>query len=415
MQPMSVKQCHALIESDARLNVFEGPVRAGKSFVSLVRWIDFCLNGPPGAMIVVGRTDKTIKRNIIVPLQELAGKIVQYSIGKGELRVGSRLIYVVGANDDRAEAKIRGSEFAGALIDEATLIPESFFKMLLSRLSIPGAKLFCSTNPDSPYHWLKPDFIDRAKELDMKVFSFDIHDNPSLTPEYIENISKEYKGLWYKRYIEGKWVMAEGAVFDFFDERVHVIEHPPGVPDGYIVGIDYGTTNPCAFVLIGYSGSTYPNMWLEKEYYYDSRKELRQKSDYEYVDDLCAFLDGYNPKAIYIDPAAASLKQEMLRAGIGRIVDAKNDVLPGIRYLGQLLSAGTYKICANCHNSIKEYANYLWDSKASLKGKDVPIKASDHAIDAQRYALFTHFFGTSTKGMTEADALEMEQRYFSSI
>ena len=112
-------------------------------------------------------------------------------------------MYVVGANDERAEGKIRGSEFAGALIDEATLIPEGFFKMLLSRLSIPGAQLFASTNPDSPYHWLKTDYIDREEELNLKVFSFDIRDNPSLGETYIEELSKEYHGLWYKRYLMG--------------------------------------------------------------------------------------------------------------------------------------------------------------------------------------------------------------------
>ena len=155
IETLSQTQIDAMKHSDARINIFEGPVRAGKSFISLLRWLAFCRDGPPGALLICGRTDKTIKRNIILPLQELVGNAIQYSIGKGEVTFYDRLMYVVGANDERAEGKIRGSEFAGALIDEATLIPESFFKMLLSRLSIPGSKLFASTNPDSPYHWLK--------------------------------------------------------------------------------------------------------------------------------------------------------------------------------------------------------------------------------------------------------------------
>lgn len=411
MQDLSPMQQDAFLNSTARINIFQGPVRAGKSFVALLRWIDFIMNGPEGALVICGRTDKTIKRNIIQPLQRLVGNALVYKIGIGEVHLYGRVMYVIGANDERAEGKIRGSEFAGALIDEATLIPESFFKMLLSRLSIPGACLFASTNPDSPYHWIKRDFIDRKDVLDVADFCFDIRDNPSLSEKYIQNLSAEYQGLWYQRYIEGKWVLADGAVFDFFDEKIHTIERPVAVADYYIVGIDYGTTNPCAFVLIGYAPGSYPNMWMEKEYYYDSRETLRQKSDYEYAVDLIEFIRGYNVKAIYIDPSAASFKQELYRNSVRHLVDAKNDVLPGIRYLGQLLTNGTYKICSYCVNSIKEYSNYLWDSKASERGLDVPIKKHDHAIDAQRYALFTHFFEKPSGGMTEEDAEALERLY----
>lgn len=411
MQDLSKKQQDAFLNSDARLNIFEGPVRAGKSFISLLRWLDFCANGPPGPLVICGRTDKTIKRNIIAPLQDLVGSAVVYKQGKGEVQLYDRVMYVVGANDDRAEAKIRGSEFAGALADEATLLPESFFKMLLSRLSVRGAQLFASTNPDSPYHWIKRDFIDREKELDLKTFSFNIRDNPSLSEKYIKDLSNEYQGLWHKRYIEGKWVLAEGAVYDFFDEKIHVIPYPNAPATYYIVGVDYGTTNPCAFVLIGYNAGNYPNMWLEKEYYYDSKKTMRQKSDYEYVKDFIEFTDGYHVKQIYIDPSAASLRQEMMRNGVRNVADAVNDVIPGIRFQGQLLTNGTYKICSNCVESIKEYSNYLWDSKASERGLDAPIKKFDHSLDAQRYALFTHFFHQKSTKMTESDAQEMERMY----
>jgi PBSX family phage terminase large subunit len=284
--------------------------------------------------------------------------------------------------------------------------------MLLSRLSLTGASLFASTNPDSPYHWIKTDFMDRRNELDIKVFSFDIHDNPSLTEKYIKDLSAEYQGLWFKRYIEGKWVLADGAVYDFFDEEIHVIEHAPGVADFYIVGVDYGTTNPCTFTLIGFNGGTYPNMWLEKEYYYSSKEHLRQKSDYEYVKDLEKFIEGKNVKAIYMDPSAASMKQEMMRQSLLAPSEAKNDVLPGIRYVSQLLTNGTFKICCNCTETLKEFTNYLWDSRATKKGKDQPIKQSDHCLDSIRYAMFSHFYDMSTTtAMTERDCKRFESLY----
>lgn len=409
---LSDKQIRCYQDSNARINIFEGPVRAGKSFIALLRWIEFCRNGPEGPLILCGRTDKTIKRNIITPLQDLVGDAVRYSIGKGEVQMFNRLMYVIGANDDRAEAKIRGSEFAGALIDELTLLPENFCKMLLSRLSIPNAALFASTNPDSPFHWVKRDIIDREKDLNCKVFHFSIDDNPSLGEQYKEELKKEYQGLWYQRYIEGKWVMAEGAVYDFFDESIHVIECPPQEASYYIVGVDYGTTNPCVFVMIGYNPYAYPNMWLEKEYFYDSKKELRQKSDYEYAKDFIEFTEGYNVQAVYIDPSAASFKQELKRNQVEHIKDAINDVVAGIRFQGQLLTNGTYKVCANCTEAIKEYTNYVWDSKASARGIDKPVKQNDHVKDAERYSLFTHFFNKKDTGMTEEEANIMESAYY---
>ena len=409
---LSDKQLESYQQSTARINVDEGPVRAGKSFIVLLKWLDFCKNGPEGPLIVCGRTDKTIKRNIILPLQDMVGNALSYCVGKGELTLYNRIMYVVGANDDRAEAKIRGSEFAGALLDEVSLLPETFFKMLLSRLSIENAKLFCSTNPDSPYHWFKTDFIDRAEELNCKVFSYNIRDNPTLSENYIRDLSAEYQGLWYKRYILGQWVLADGAVYDFFDEEIHVIEMPKSPATYYILGIDYGTTNPCVFTLIGYNAGSYPNMWLEKEYYYDSKKESRQKSDYDYSLDLVKFMSGYNVKRIYIDPSAASLKQELRRNGIYNVTDAENDVVPGIRYMSQLLSNGTFKVCSNCVETIKEFGNYLWDSKSSEKGEDKPIKKFDHAMDGIRYALFTHFFKMNLKPeFTAADADNLERLY----
>ena len=410
MKKLSKKQHDAFLDSTARINILEGAVRSGKSFVCLLRWIDFCINGPPGPLVICGRTDKTIKRNIIIPLLNLVGNSLTYQEGKGEISLYNRKMYVIGANDDRAETKIRGSEFVGALIDEATLMPENFFKMLLSRLSIPGACLFASTNPDSPFHWLKRDFIDRAHEIDIKTFKFNIYDNPSLSKEYIDSISSEYKGLWYKRFIQGDWVIADGTVYDFFDESIHVISHKPYEADYYIVGVDYGTTNPCAFVMVGYCASSYPNMWVEKEYYFDSRKELRQKSDYDYVNDFIRFIDGYHVKATYVDPSAASLKQEFMRNGVRGIADAENDVLAGIRFLGQLLTNGSLKICRDCPNLIKEFSTYAWDPKASARGEDKPLKANDHALDGLKYCLFSHFFHKTQNSMSREDVLALERR-----
>ena len=386
----SERQVESIRDSNRRINVWEGAVRSGKSFASIIRWLKFIRQGPPGRLILCGRSEKTIKRNILVPIMDLVGPDLVYKRAIGEATLWGRTMDIVGANDDRAELKIRGGTYVGALVDEITVLPQTFVKMLLSRLSVENAQMFATTNPDSPYHWFKK-MLDDPK-LDLVSFKFNLEDNPSLSESYKENLKNEYSGLWYQRFIEGAWVLAEGTVYDFFDEELHVIDRKPGMASGYIVGVDYGTTNPCVFSIIGYNFSLSPNIWLEAEYYYDSRRENRQKTDSEYAQDFLKFIYPYNIEAIYIDPSAASFKLELSRVGVYNITDAKNDVLNGIRYQAQLLSNGTYKILRDCPRAIEEYGSYCWDSKAAQRGVDQPIKEHDHSLDSQRYALFTHFF-----------------------
>lgn len=389
---LSDKQKKSIRDSDGRLNVWCGAVRSGKSHACMIRFVKHVLSSPPGIFCVCGKTRDTVKMNVVYPLKEWLGYRILYKEGNGELYICDRLCFVVGANDDRAENKIRGSTFMGALVDEVTIMPENFFKMLLSRLSKDGSKLFGTTNPDSPFHWFKQEFLDRGEELDIRQFDFLMADNPSLSEGFIKNLVNEYQGLWKERYIHGKWVLAEGTIFDFFDKDKHVINYPPSRAEYYVVGVDYGTTNPCAFSMIGYNSSTYPNRWLEKEYYWNSKHQMKQKTDTEYASDLKKFIDGYNIRAIYIDPSAVSFRVECQRVGINAIMEAKNDVLDGIRYHSQLLSNGTFKVCSNCKNALEEYGTYRWDPRASMRGEDKPIKENDHMLDSIRYALYTHSF-----------------------
>lgn len=390
---LSEKQLKSIHEADARINIWHGSVRSGKSFASLWRFFHFLRFGPPGPSAIIGRTTHTIDRNVIEPMKEVLGTSIKYLRGRQWVNFFGRTIHVIPASDARAEGRLRGSTIVGAYVDEASLIPENFFKMLLSRLSMKGAKLFATTNPDSPKHWLKRDFLDRAHVLDLKDWHFELNDNPSLESAYIEQIKKEYVGLWYKRYIKGEWVQAEGAVYDFFDSELHCIKYPQHPAKSYILGIDYGTSSVFAAVLIGINRNYYPNMWVEKEFYWDAKKQMRQKTNVEYADDIADFIEGKNVEAIYIDPSASSFKLEMRKRGFDDVFDAENEVVEGIRKVAEYLSSGSLKICYACTNLIEEIQGYCWDSKFQEKGKDKPIKFNDHAVDSLRYALFTHFYG----------------------
>lgn len=404
----SPKQLLSIRESTANINIWEGSIRSGKTHASLWRFYNETRIGPQGDFAIVTRTYDTFERNIFPTLRDhILGRHCNYLRGKRQLFLKDRKCHIITADDASAEAKIRGGTFASAYVDEISIIPENVFLQLLGRLSISGAKLFGTTNPDSPYHWLKRFMDDNP---DVRSFKFVMDDNPSLNQERKDFYRRQYKGLWFQRFIEGKWVQAEGAVYDFFDEKLHVIDYPGHNANYYICGIDYGTTNPCAFVLVGYNPHKFPNMWVEDEYYYNSRVSQRQKTDGEYAEDLRQFLEGRNVRAIYIDPSAASFSTEIRRGGIENVIDAENEVNDGIRFVSKLLGRGTIKIRRQCKNLIGEFQSYVWDEKSLKLGIDKPKKEHDHALDALRYCLFTHFF-ENEDGDLQTRAHELDRMY----
>lgn len=396
---LSQKQKNSITTSNSQINIWHGAVRSGKTYSSLLRFLIEIDEAPPGQMAIVCRDAFAFRRNIIPLLYQLIGDDFRYFEGKGLIELWGRQIHVIGAHDTRSEGKIRGSTFAGAYVDEASLIPESTWIVLLQRCAMGGARIFATTNPDSPAHWLKRDFLD--DNPDVKAFHFTMLDNPALTEDERNYLTRQHKGIWYKRFVLGEWVLAEGAVFDFFDERLHVIDHEPGNAKFYLCGVDIGFTNPSAFTLIGYNDEISPCLWVENEYYW-TNKSKGSKTDYDFVCDLYDFVQTrYNVKFIYVDPAAAGFKAELARYEIGVPVrDAENKVLDGIRTVSTFMGSGDLKIHRRCTNLIKEVQGYCWDPKHSEKGLDAPIKKSDHLLDSIRYAIYSYFGNRKSLRMT---------------
>jgi PBSX family phage terminase large subunit len=392
---ISPKALRSFQESDAEINIWEGSVSSSKTFISILRWLKEIQNGPQdGPLAMIGKTLDALKRNVISPMQELIGPDCQYYPGRREIELWGRTIFTYGANDERAEGKIRGSTLAGAYVDELTLIPESFWNMLQSRLRVKGAKAFATTNPDGPGHWVKKTWLDRKHELNLKSWAFRLEDNQWLVknnPGYIESLKKRYVGLWYKRFIDGLWCLAEGAVHDYFDELLHTILRPPPALS-YFVAMDYGTVNPTAILLFGENLSTKPRSWVEREFYWDPAVTNRQKTDAEISRDLREFLGPIEPEAIYVDPSAASLKLQLQKDGFYQIQDADNSVLDGIRTVSMLTVSGEHAICRAARQTIEDKSNYVWNTKLAVKtGEDKPIKQHDHTQDAERYGLHTRY------------------------
>lgn len=390
---LTKKQKFSFRNANKRINLWEGSVRSGKTIGSILKWIDYVGNGPQGPLIMTGKTNETLYRNVLQPMQEFLGADMTYSKGERILRMWGREIFCFGANDERAENKIRGITCAGSYGDEITLWPESYYNMMLSRMSVEGAKCFLTTNPDNPNHWLKKKHINRKKELDMILFKYNIDDNIFLPQDYISNLKKEYVGLWYRRFIDGDWCIAEGAVYDFFDENIHCGGRLPKA-QYYAASLDYGTNNPFSCGLYGINESTYPKIWRIKSYWYDSKERGRQQTDAEYSRDLREFVGDVPLRYIFVDPSAASFKLQLKKDGFTGIRNADNDVIDGIRTQATMLKNGEYMISKDKSNQpcIDEYYSYVWDEKYTQgKGIDKPLKTQDHSKDDERYILHTLF------------------------
>lgn len=387
--PPNGKQAWVIVNSDARLNIYDGAVRSGKTYASIWRWIRFVVEGPPGPLLMVGKTERTLKRNILDPIAMMVGNAnFRHVIGAGECYLYGRPIMLAGANDERSEGKIRGMTLVGAYGDELTLWPESFYGMLLSRLSLPGAQLFGTTNPDSPYHWLNVNFLEREAGLSLRRFQFRLEDNPSLPVEYVEQLKREYTGLWYKRFILGLWVQAEGAIYDMFDPDIHVVDDDPAEIGIVYNGIDYGTAN--ATVVIVLAWDVVNRRWIAlHEYVHDSRKAGRQKTDAQYSADYRLFMQdvGLFPQSVEVDPSAASFSLQLRRDGVQHVRDADNAVLDGIRDVARAFSTGQLVVHRRCERLIASLLSYTWDPKAQKRGEDAPLKQNDHEADACRYAV----------------------------
>ena len=124
-----------------RINLLEGSVSSGKTWISLVLWGFWLATMPQNQLyLMCGKSLTTLKRNCLIPLEGLFGQSnFSFSTSAKEAYLFGRRILLEGANDARSEGKIRGLTLQGAYCDELTLFPKDFFVMLLSRLRVPGA------------------------------------------------------------------------------------------------------------------------------------------------------------------------------------------------------------------------------------------------------------------------------------
>lgn len=374
--------------------ICDGAVRSGKTSVMSLSFFLWAMSEFSGnAFAFCGKSVGAVERNLVTPLMG-----VQYLRQHFDLRynraahvlIGRRgakenRFYLFGGRDESSYMLIQGITLAGVLLDEVALMPRSFVEQALARCSVPGAKLWFNCNPDGPEHWFRKEWLLKAEEHKALHLHFTMDDNPALDEETRQRYRTMYSGVFYERYILGRWVMSEGLIYDMMDPTANTYDDSSAPPSLHFAGIrtiacDYGTTNPCVFLdVYDYDGTVY----VDREYRWDSREEHRQKTDEEYADAMAAFM-GQAQCAIIADPSAASFIAALRRRGM-YVIPADNEVLNGIRRTSVLIGRRKLMIHKGCAGLLDEMGTYLWDEKACVHGDERPLKERDHGPDALRY------------------------------
>lgn len=389
-----------------KLALWYGSVSAGKTVASLFAFLLAVVAAPrTGIIIIVGRTMTTVYQNVFVLFQNTSifGSVIasqiQYTPGASSARILGREVMVIGAHNAEAVGRIQGSTVALAYVDEAALLPEEFWNMLVSRLRVDGARLLATMNPASRNHWIRKKWIVPGPEKNLISFHFTMKDNPNLSAEYIADMERSFSGVFYDRMIKGEWTNAEGAVYPMWDPKRHVIpwEQLPPVRDVMGIGMDYGTTNTTAALMLGVTDEPTPRLVFMDEWRYNPKDHgdrrltdaaLSQRFREWLPKDHTPYPLTARPRFLMLDPAAASMHQQLHQDLRGTGLSpwpAVNDVLPGIKTVANLLDNDQLIVTDRCTGWAEEVTEYRWDAKATDAGEDQVVKEDDHSLDAGRY------------------------------
>lgn len=387
------KQIITVQLSDAKINIYTGAVRSGKTVAQMLALVRMLMHAPPGVVVLVAYNLSNVHRNIIGNLRALLGQSIVpiFDEKRSHVTLLGRECFCYGANNMRSSASLRGLNIVGMIIDEATTMPEDMFNWSISRLNTPGAIMVATTNPDSPFHFLKTDFIDKGERAHTKSFHFSIDDNESLTPEYKSLLASTLKGVYYKRYYLGEWAIADDLVYGFLEDK-HFDYYTQNCPQKWICGVDFGMRHKTAAVLVGIDHNSPTPVWVQDEFEWEISKDAEGTS-LEIALQISEWLSSFPVESIYVDPSALVFRQDLRRAIPGGLVcEAKNDVLNGIACVSTMMAKGHLKIGEKCTKLKKEMFTYSWDTGRSKRcGKDCVAKVNDDMVDALRYAIYSHF------------------------
>jgi len=395
MATFSKKQLQYLKYANKKINLTEGSVSSGKTYITSVKSINRLASLPKNFdKAIFGKTKDTIKRNILSTYEQILGNNCYKNIEGGIEFLGHR-IWIVGLNDVKAVSKIKGMTLCYALGDEITEWMEDHFKMVMTRLRTPNACFDGTTNPASPNHWMyktykeligKPYATDEFTSL----FHFGLDDNLTLTDEYKNFLKSTNKGAFYQRYIEGLWVIAEGLVYDEpiikpYQEFLDAVEKDEFID--FFYGVDWGWNHPTAITC-----------WaVDREGRYWLFKELKKNHiQAEHVIQWLREVQEEHKRYFRQGNADNSRPEQnhILRQGGFIVYEEKPEVKDRIAQFRSLNNGGNIIVCDNCPETLEEFGMYRYPTQDELLrqklDEDKPLKENDDLMDSGGYAIFNY-------------------------
>lgn len=401
-RPFSKKQrqvlnwwCGSSPVKDANGIIADGAIRSGKSVAMSLGFSLWAMTEFSACNFAMcGKTIGSFRRNVLfwlkMMLRSRGYSVTEYRTDNlVVVRRGSteNYFYIFGGKDERSQDLIQGITLAGLFCDEVALMPESFVQQATGRCSVTGSKFWFNCNPASPAHWFKREWIDKRGDKSLLYLHFTMDDNLSLSEGIKQRYREMYSGVFYERYIRGKWKAAEGVIYRNFADNPErfILDEPPADIIFGSMGLDFGGNGSAhAAVLMGFTRGLRSIVVLD-EYY---RKEVITPS--ELTDDVCGFITRCkaecNTADIYCDSAETTLISG-IRTAVGerripvQVHNArKGAVLDRIRFFSMMMSQGRFFIMRGCTHTIEALSEAVWDSKH--KERDVRLDDGSTNIDS---------------------------------
>lgn len=398
----------AILEGEASRIVASGAARSGKTLAGAIGFA--LLAGHLGGNWLIAAPYLAQINNILGEWERLfAGQLTtRRDQKKAYLRNAEFGLYA--GHDAGSEMALRSPTYRGALVDEAVGVHPTFLEQVSVRCSASPMLVVLMTNPDSPYHPIRRDWIGRAAagDADYHYERFTMLDNPSNPEGYYAKLERDLTGAMRARMLYGEWQLASGSVYG--NIAMYTAKPHEGARElRRYIGADYGHRSPSHAVLIverEVDGQAV--RYIEREWRHAGVDADGQgDADLSVDEKAAALMSALGPAdAIYVDPAAPAFIDALRRVSGGAPVSGGvNDVLVGIQQVQTAIERGRLFLDVEaCPEAAREFAGYSWDERAALRGEEKPVKRDDHSCDAARYAV------ASTTLPTRAGVLDMRPR-----
>lgn len=380
-----------LVSSENDFVIADGSIRSGKTIACIIGFLTWSQEMFEGeSFILAGKTMGALKKNVVRPMLQILeawGWSYTYirSGTDARIEIGSNVYYLYGANTEAAQDALQGLTAAGAYLDEAALFPRSFIDQAIGRCSVDGWKVWMNCNPEGPHAYIKEEFIDKATEKRVYRLHFVMDDNLTLSVDRKEAYRRAWSpgSVFYKRFILGLWVAADGLIYQQFADNVkQYLVDPKWMEENEIIyatiGVDFGGTKSAhSFTLTGFTRG-YKQVIVLDEYYCKKRINPKQLQD-DFIDFVRRAQSKYKVYEAYCDSAEqtliAGLEMACSQAHVG--IDIKNAIKGSINdriaFYNSMIAQNRWKVMKHCKHIIEAFENACYDDKK----KNMDIRLDD--------------------------------------